>query len=362
MMSKKWACLFPLIFLSASLIFSCYQEKAGSQDTSTESSVVVGCGLSETLSLFKIGDDLNFSVENNVQQTCRAISELKVRDDKIYGLCSLSNSLIVYQRSGLEIVTEHSLGTGKNPISFCFDAHGRIWVSNFLAETVEVYELADKKLELARTFDLSDAFLDSSSRPSGIECSSDGVFAVLENLDEDFLPAGKSAVAIFDHDSISLVGMFEISGHDAIAAEYREDDGLVYITCAGDYEQGEGFVGNGKLIAFDPQSKNELFAINVSGAPFEIKIWKNLAIMGNGKEGKILVVDLDSKSELSPFDIRQGSSDELSYVSALEVTGSEILVAAQFNSDKIFAFRLPDFEQLTDLLVCSGPDALVSVE
>lgn len=363
-MSKRWASLlsFIFIFLISALIASCYQEKGDSQQEGINSSVVIGCGLSETLSLLKIEDNLNFKLKNDVQKTCQAISELKVKGDKIYGLCSLSNSLIVYNVSSLEVLAEYSLGTGKNPISFCFDEDDRIWVSNFIAETVDVYELYDNKLKLTKTFELSNVFPSSFSRPSGIECAQKKVFVVLSNLDEDALPAGKSAVAIFDQSSITLDGIFEISGYDAITAKYREEDGLVYISCAGDYKQGEGFVGNGKLVAFEPSSKRELFSIEVSGAPFEIQIWENLAIMGNGKEGKILIADLEERKEVDYIDIRQEDSNKLSYVSALEITSSDILIATQFNSDQAFLFKLPSFEKLAKFTVCSGPDALVSVE
>jgi len=361
-MSKKWASLLLFACLITFPLLSCYQEKSGSAAETTKSSVVVGCGLSETLSLLRIKDNDQFSVDNDVQQTCQAISKMIEKGDKIFGLCSLSNSIIVYKKSDLKIITEYALGNGKNPISFCFDSSDRVWVSNFISETVEVYKIREDDLKLVKTFDLSGVFSNSSSRPSGIGCSPSGVFAVLENLDDDFLPAGNSAIAVFNPAELKLAGTFEISGKDAIAAEFRENDGFVYVTCAGDYEWGTGFKGNGRLVAFDPQEKREAWAIDISGAPFELEIWKNFAIMGNGKEGKILLADLEKQTELPPIDIRQSDSTGLSYVSALETTSSDLLVAAEFNQDRLFVFDLNGFEKLQDFSVCDGPDALVSVE
>ena len=363
-MSRWWLVPFPLLFLLALALSACYEEKLGTAPSLDESSsyVVVGCGLSETLSLLEVSRDGHLDVQNDVQKTCQAISELKVRGDRVYGLCSLSNSLIVYDRADLSVITEHALGERKNPISFCFDGEGRLWTSNFVAETVEVYEFSSDGLSIVRSFDVSGATSPGSGRPGGMECAGSRVFAVLSNLDDDFLPAGDSALAVFDADALEEVGVFEIRGKDAIAAVFREDDGLVYVTCAGDYEQGDGFVGDGRLVAFDPEAQKESWSMDISGAPFELVLWRNLAIMGNGAEGKILVADIEARAELDPVDIRTGGHGELSYVSALAIASSDMLVAAEFNSDKLFVFDLNGFSRLAGFSTCDGPDTLAVME
>ncbi|HDH96572.1 MAG TPA: hypothetical protein ENF73_02445 [Proteobacteria bacterium] len=287
---------------------------------------------------------------------------MKVRDDRVYGLCSLSNSVIIYDRGDLGILAEHSLGEGKNPISFCFDGDGRMWVSNFISETVEVYRLADGEPKRIKSFDLSGATSPGSSRPGGVACAGSRVFVVLSNLDDDFLPAGKSAVAAFDTDTLEELGVFDIDGKDAIAAAYREDDGLLYITCAGDYEQGSGFVGNGRLVAFDPDALAESWSMDISGAPFEIVLWRNIAFMGNGAEGKILVADIETREELEPLDIRSNGQSGLSYASALAVVPPDVLVAAEFNGDRLLAIDANELSVLADFRVCDGPDALAVLE
>ncbi|HPQ70579.1 MAG TPA: hypothetical protein PKW95_15750 [bacterium] len=329
--------------------------------------LVIGGGLSETLSLLTINGPDSFSLANDVQVTSSSINQTVVYEKELYAVCSLSHSVMVYDVHDLSISRQVSVGIGNNPMMLAFHEDKKAFIANFLSNDVTYYDLADDDGDALYTIAMpsgdelpTDGDGETWARPGGLIMAAGKAYAALSNLDGAYVAGGPGLVAVIDPESKSVDSIIEMEGRDTVGV-YARDDDLVYVISAGDYEVGEGFVGNGKVELIDTQTDEIVGSVETGGAPFEMVINSdNVAYLGNGAEGVVLSFDAETHEMLDPIDIRDPDDTlGLSYASALVVDGNGYLYAAEFNHDRLFVIDTMNQNKIVaTFTVNDGPDTL----
>ena len=332
--------------------------------------LAIGGGLSETFGVLKVKPGPAFEYFPDVAPTGIAPNQAIYRQKHLYAVCSLSNSVVVYDRE-LNVRREVSTGAGTNPMNLAFADDGTAWVSAFLTDELLQLDLSagvaagDRllaRVSLAAADLPHDAGAGQSwARPNGLAFADGKLFAALSNLSAKWTPAGPGVVAVVDHAAGQVVDYLELEGRDPIGATVDPEAGVIWFVSAGDYQNGAGFAGNGLLEAVDPATDEIVGRIEVDGAPFELALGNGgLAYLGNGMDGRLLVVDLADRTQLDSIDLRRHvPATELSYISGLALDPAGLLYVVDFNSDYLYVLDpAADHELIDERVVADGPDAL----
>lgn len=337
--------------------------------------LVIGGGLSETLGVLSVRPDGSFDYAGDVAKTGSAISAAAPRGGDLYAVCSLSNSVVVYDAK-LNVRREVSVGENVNPISLAFVDDHLAWVTGGLSNDVRLVDLGPGVAAGERVLHVTalpagealprDAGVAQSwARPAAIVAVGDEVLAVLGNLDAGWRAAGPSLVVVLGAAGGQLRGVIELEGRDAAGAVYDAERGVVWIASAGDHATGSGFVGNGLLEAVDPTTREIVRTIEVDAAPFEVLIGPSgLAYLGNGRDGRVLVVDLETGETTATVDLRRHVPESgLSFVSALALDAAGLVYATDFNSDYLYVIDpAADHAIIHEQIVVDGPDTLTFLD
>ena len=333
--------------------------------------LIMGGGLSETLSILEVKGKESYELTNDIQLTGSAINYTIVYQNELFAVCSLSNSVIVYDNDTLSILREVSVGAGNNPMELVFYEDKKAYISNFFTNSVSLYDLAKNEAEPLVTIDMpsgselpkdSNAQLDDIwSRPGGMAILGNDVFCALSNLNSTFQAAGSGVVAVIDTSKNILKKQIILNGRNTVSLLANEEDGILYAISAGDHSEGNGYVGNGKIELIQGSDLSIIDSVDVDGAPFEMVISDNgIGYLGNGKEGTILSLDTTSMEILGSIDVIDSSSESgLSYISALAMDGHGYLYVTEFNQDTLLIIDTNDNNRIVKrFTVNDGPDTL----
>jgi YVTN family beta-propeller protein len=331
--------------------------------------LVIGGGLSETLSVLRVNQGPSFKLYNDVALTGAAIHQTLVRNNTYFAMCSLSNSIAVYDFN-LNVEREVSVGGGTNPIGFTMVDDRTAWVSDFVSADVRLVDLGpgvadDQRVKKiialpdGSTLPHDDGVTQSWARPNGIALAHGRLFVALSNLSAQYVPAGPGVLAVINPTSGAVEKMITLSGRDAIGVTYDDARDLVWVTTAGDYVVGEGFVGNGMIEAVNPQTLAIERRIDVDGAPFEIVLASGaLAYLGNGMDARVPVVDLDAGEQTDAVDLRE-HGETLSFISGLALDPDGRLYVVDFDSDQLYVLDpANEYKVIASFTVNDGPDTL----
>ncbi|MCC6159628.1 MAG: hypothetical protein IT350_16370 [Deltaproteobacteria bacterium] len=329
--------------------------------------LVIGGGLSETLSVLTVQGPGDWSIANDVQDACAGINQMTWRDGRLFALCSLSNSLVTYDAEDLSITGEVSLGDGRNPMNFAFDGDDRIHVSNFLTNDVTLHDLDDgSTLATVPLPYLDEAHLDNPDsetwpRPGSLIPDGDRLLVAVANLSAQFTPGGPGAIHVVDTTAHAVAVEVLLAGRDTTTLLASPGAQCVFALSAGDYAVGTGFAGNGVVECLDPATLAPLAVIETGGAPMgeSVAAPNGRVYVGNAMDARILVFDSATLEIRPEIDLR-GDTDgpELSFVSGIAVDGNGFLYATDFNHDRLFIVDTNTNEILAKFDTCDGPDTL----
>lgn len=337
--------------------------------------LVIGGGFSETLSVLRVGPGPSFDLFADVAPTGSAINHTVYRDGLLYAVCSLSNSVVVYDRD-LRVVREISVGEGTNPMSLAFVGDDLAWVTDLVADDVRLIDLgpgvaASERVSAIVEMPAGDALprdagvAQSWARPGGAVVVGERLFVALAHLSGQYVAGGPGLLAVIDTATRELEAVIELNGRDTVQVVYDSAREVVWAVSAGDFLSGEGFIGNGLLEAIDPATLAVVEQIEIDGAPYELLLGDgSTAYLGNGGDGRLLVVDLDSGAQLDSIDLRRHAGEAgLSFVSALATDAAGLLYVAELNSDYLYVLDPAyNHEIVADFLVNDGPDTLTFIE
>ena len=366
-----WACPI-LILLALSACDDLAEQSGGVIDLSSGGdgnypySVVIGGGLSETLSVLIVKGTDDFQLYNDVQKTGSGIQQSLIHNEKLYTLCSLSNSLLSYSIKDLSILDERSLGVGNNPVAMAFYGDKFVFTANLLTNTVDKYDLDDPSEAPVVIALPSDGAIPKNpgvgkswARPSALAVYGKRIFCALGNLDSLYRAAGPSLLAVIDPDANQVVQTSILHGHDTVSLYL--DGSTLYAISAGDFDGTVGFVGNGTIEAIDADTLEIRQKLTLPGAPFVMAVTSDRkAYLGNGKEGIVLSFDLNTWEQLPSIDIRShNNSFGVSFASALTIDVHDSLYVAEFNSDRLFVIDTKNGNRiLSSFVVDDGPNTL----
>ena len=332
--------------------------------------LVIGGGLSETLSVLRIEEGPVFTLFNNTAPTGNSINDTVVVGDLLFAVCSLSNSVVVYDQD-LDVRREVSVGAGANPMNIAFVDDHHAWVTALQTNDLRLLDLAagtPNAERLQRVVALpsgdelpKDPGVDASwARPNDVAAINDRLYVAVTNLDAGHTAAGPSLVAVLDAASGEWRRTITLTGRNAVGLAWDEARGWLWALSAGSYEGG-GYDYAGKMEAIDPAVDEVVKVIDVDGAPIEGLIVGDLAYLTNAADGRLTVVDVAAEEQLDFIDLRfHTDAGGLSFVSALAMGAGGMLYATDFNSAYLYVIDpAQDHTVIYETLVNDGPDTLV---
>jgi hypothetical protein len=332
--------------------------------------LVIGGGLSETLSVLSIKDEDSFEICNDVSKTAQSINETVAREGEIYAVCSLSNSVVVYDETDLSISREIGVGESTNPMSLTFDDNGLAWVANYLTNDVRAFDMSSgtpdgERLKAVVPMPSSDqlpADADDSgyARPDDILVIGTRLLVLCGNMNDLYVSAGPGVLAEYDTSDLSLTRIVVLSGRNPIDIE-ADGDRLV-IAEAGTYDAvSGGFAGDGIVEILNAETLDSEAVIEMNAAPFKmIRSPWGTWYFENGARGTVLAADLENLKALAPIELPSASGPGVSFASAVEADGHGFLYAAEFNHDKLYIMdSAQDYQIVASFTVNGGPDTLL---
>ena len=334
--------------------------RSGGDDFAYPYFLVIGGGLSETLSVLRIDEGPTFELFNDVAQTGASINDTVLHENKLYAVCSLSNSVVLHDTYDLAAIDEFSIGSGKNPMNLAFVDESRGYIANLLGNSVSVFDFSGEGKLLA------DISIPSGqdgiwSRPTWCTTIDDRVYCALANLNQHWAAGTNGAVTVIDPQNNTIESIIAVQGRDTVAVVHQDNAPYAWVLSAGDFTTDQGYAGNGVVEKLDLGTGEITDIIETGGAPFELAVnEKGIAYLGNGLDGRILTFDTETLETGEPVDLREG--DKLSFISALAMDGHGLLYAAEFNSDHLVIIdTLNDNEIIAAFTVNDGPDTLTFV-
>ncbi|MCZ7582811.1 MAG: hypothetical protein M5R36_05445 [Deltaproteobacteria bacterium] len=324
--------------------------------------LIIGGGVSETLSVLTINGPGEFSLANDVQLTGPSISETEVAYGKLFAVCSLSHSVIEYALDDLDIETEIGVGAGSNPLEIAFRSASRAYLPAFQSNDVRVIDPGDDAGEplavipLPAGDELPSDGGETWARPGSAEIAGGKLFVALSNLGGAHTAGGPGLLAVIDPDENVVTRVIELEGRDAAGMFLDRAADRLYVLSLGDYD--EGFVGNGKVERVDPAGGTVEAVIETGGSPAEMTVASDgIAYLANARRGSLLRFDPSANDVLPEIDLP--TDDGLSYASAVAADGNGFLYVSEFNGDGLFVLDLENGAEIVgSFTVNDGPDTL----
>jgi len=266
--------------------------------------LVIVNSLAETLSVL----DGRGRMHSDVQVTGASPNAVLLDGSHLYVVNSLSNSIQVLKAGDLALVSEISVGAGKNPMAAAVIRPGLIAVTCFLGNSVAIVDIKARKV--VRSVDLShidlprdDPAVAGRGYPYGVAVSGGRIFVTLSNLTDAYgglTAAGPGVVVVLDAESCAVLATVELSGADPVAALAHGD--TVYVACAGHYNgdistpRAAGFRGDGTIECIDALSLEHTgTTYTLAAAPFALTISSaGVLYASNAMSGSIPRIDLET--------------------------------------------------------------------
>ncbi|MBZ0273033.1 hypothetical protein K8I61_13420 [bacterium] len=329
--------------------------------------LVIGGGLSETLSVLSITGDDAFSLAADAAPTGQAITQTVRRGDAIFAVCSLSNSVVIYDAGDLSLDRELSVGEGVNPMAIAFDDEGLAWLPGFVSRDVRALDIKTGEIVAAVPLPpVASGDGQQAPRPSGATFCGGRVLIAAAPMDAQFVGDGPGVVVAVDPAARAVSDVATLGGENAIAIHCDGGDGgeRAIVSTAGKYDAiAGGFTGDGGVEVLDAASLTSIARVPLAGAPFDfVRAPWGVWYFENGKEGTILAADLDAFEALAPVALPGTGGPGVSFASALAADGRGHLFAAEFNADRLFVLDANDGHAVVASFDGpDGPDTLLLV-
>ena len=202
-----------------------------------DSHVLAAGGLDNVLYVFdratmgKVGDLAVATVPN----------QIVVRGDRAYVISSGENLVHVVDLTDPtqpKTADQVSLGAGVNPMAGAFDDAGTLWVSSWLTPSLYPVDFSGNLGVAGEPVALDMTGLEGQPYPTGVAVVGDTVYVTLNNLDENYAPAGNGRLATYERSS-GEKGMIDLGatctnpGFTAVAGTE------IYVACTDSYVDGE---------------------------------------------------------------------------------------------------------------------------
>lgn len=337
-------------------------------DDGSDHKILIANSLSENVTLLERKNKIWTSTQNTLK-TGQSPSAIKIRGDRCYILNSLSHALQIIDITSQSIINEISTGISSNPMDFDFVDDNTLIITTYITNEILIMDISDDfndDSRIKKAISLSDEIvlprdedvIQTWARPGGVVVINDFAYVALANLQSFHTAGGPGLVVQVSLKTNSITNINTLSGRDTtgLINSERYPDRLIVIS-AGVYSIFDGFIGNGKVESINLNTLEIFQSIDLSGAPFSGVIGHDdLLYLENAKDNRLLRVDLKLGTELDDIELPQYGPG-LSYISSLG-TLPGLILATEFNSDKIYILDPSSGSLLGDLATGDGPDCM----
>lgn len=215
-----------------------------------------------------------------------------VDGDRAYVTLSGTNEVAVVdlqERADPRVAYTVSTGEGTNPY-FVAKADDTLYVSLWIANAVLPIRVGHDSGEAKSAIPI-EGEIEGLAYPAGVAVAGGRVYAALNNLDDNFAPAGNGR--LWSYDPASDAQEFVDLGPDCKNPGYVATRGeTVYLACAGKYGADDGAIA-----VYDPASEAGVRVIHVGGAPARLSLDGEVIYAADAAGTKVLRVTTDGSVE-----------------------------------------------------------------
>jgi len=205
-------------------------------------------------------------------------NDLTLHGDTLFITNSGDNNVLIYALSAGSVDTL-SVGTGRNPWATAYDPRtGRLFVSNFLTNTVSVFEGGAQVAEI-----------DVGPNPEGLTVVGDRLYVACTGYSDGY----RSRVYVLSVDDLRVTDSLFFGTNVQVVVADPEGD--VYAVATGDYSSREGWLFRIR----DNRVKDSVF---VGGSPGDACLSEDGKLYLAGWSGRITVYDWASEEVITHYD------------------------------------------------------------
>jgi hypothetical protein len=371
-MGKIFLIMFVLLLILSSGCGSSSPTEPGIVPDGTK--ILVANSLGETLSRFTFNNGTYVS-QNDIAPTGQAPNQMLARNGVGYVVNSMSNSILAFDLTTLNVLFEASVGAGKSPFNMGFINDDEIIVTDFAANdcvrmNVDPAYSSDRiiatiPLPGSSQLPRDTGVTETKAYPESVAVSGSTAYVSIANLNTTtFTAGGPGMVAMINLGSNQVQSTFQTTGRDTLGLFINPiKSNEMYILSAGDIDTITWeYEGNGKIDIFNLNTKGITDSVDVDGAPYEMVIAPDgIAYVTDGKEGKVMTFSTLSYAIGASITISEGSGK--SYASGIALGSNNLLYVLEFNNDELIVVDLYSSNQVVERITTGdGPDALVVME
>lgn len=236
-------------------------------------------------------------------------SHLVVRGNKAFVVNSGTNEVVAVDLAdpkAPKVAYSVSTGQDSSPMAAAFDDSGTLWVSLWSESKLLPLTMGEAAGTAGEAIDVPAGVIEGIPYPAGVAATGDRVYVSLNNLDENFSPAGNGRLWIVSKESktgeiIDLGATCKNPGLIHAAGD------RVFVPCTGTYS------GDGAVVVYDPGKALDAKTLAEGGAPSRLSFdaTSEKLYVADGMGVDILVVGMDG----SVASIRACSEREWEFVS-----------------------------------------------
>lgn len=194
-------------------------------------------------------------------------NQVLVRGSRAYVIVSMENTVQVIDLTdpvNPTTVDEVSLGENTNPMAAAFDERGVLWVSTWLTDELYPVDFSGSRGVVGDAIALDTTGLEGSAYPAGVAVVGDVVYVALNNLDENYQPAGNGRLATWNRET-KETGLVDLGATCTNAGMVAVAGDLVYVACTGNYV-------NGEVVVYDASADEVTRRVALEGGPSRLAL------------------------------------------------------------------------------------------
>jgi len=206
-------------------------------------------------------------------------NQILVRGQRAYVISSGENLVHVIDLTdpaAPKTADQVALGAGVNPMGGAFDESGTLWISSWLSSRLHSVDFSGNLGVAGEPIELDTTGVEGTPYPTGVAVVGDTVYVSLNNLDENYQPAGNGRLATFERSSGER-GMIDLGATCTNPGFMAVRGTEIYVACTDSYVSGE-------VAVVDAESAQVVRRLATGGAPARVAL-------DEGRPGFVYVAD-----------------------------------------------------------------------
>lgn len=340
---RKEIFLLQVIFFFSCMPFEPYLNNSLRDFEDKQKEVFLLNFLAETVSIY----DIELSkIYQDVFTTSEAPNDMYYSRElgKIYLVCSLANTIEVYDEDTLENIGSIYVGKGRNPWTVIPISTTKAYIPNFVSSSISVVNLETEQI-------LSEIVVGKS--PTSGTYIDGKVFICSSGWDSSTMTFSEGSVSIFDIADNSLIKTVVVGTNpqNAIAFPERNE---VHIICSG--KNGGNDSDDGLVYVLNTEG-SLLSIIETGGSPSQYAVCESSHLVYLAGLGGICAYNYNTKEVYNSSDnyILAAEDIENHLYSGLAVDEeNEKMYVCDFTSDRFVILNLNTYEVITNIATSDG--------